>query len=63
MKYTNDKEYFDEVMQEESIGLFEAYQKYDPNQYSVKFWSYAWYRVRGRMINFIEIANKLKIWI
>lgn len=62
LKYSNNKDYFDEVMQEGSIGLFEAYQNYDPNQYSVKFWSYAWYRVRGRMISFIDRhANLLKV--
>lgn len=56
-----DKEYFDEVLQEGRIGLFEAYKKYDPNRYKVKFWSYAWWRVMGRMINFIDRhANILK---
>lgn len=54
VNYSNNKEYLEELMQEGRIGLFEAYKKYDPNIYSVKFWSYAWRRVRGRMIDFVR---------
>ncbi len=54
VKYSNNKEYFEEIMQEGRIGLFEAYRKYDPKRYAVKFWSFAWQRVRGRMVDFIS---------
>ncbi|CAM4509428.1 RNA polymerase sigma factor rpoD Sigma-70 [Paenibacillus macerans] len=54
--------------------MFEAYKKYDPHRYNVKFWSFAWRRVQGRMIDYIDrhsnflkpgrtiarLANKIK---
>lgn len=54
IKYSKNKEYFEEIMQEGRIGLFEAYKTYDPQRYAVKFWSFAWQRVRGRMVDFIS---------
>jgi RNA polymerase sporulation-specific sigma factor len=53
MKMQSKEDLTLDLVQEATVGLIEAVERYDPNR-GINFPSYASFRIRGQMINFLQ---------